>query len=78
MFNNITNKINIIMNSLNAFKSVAVMSSAYVASKTVEHFTACKQEDIKLKIKKEDTKMNIKKEDTKLKIAEIKKETNSK
>jgi hypothetical protein len=54
------------------------MSSAYVASKTVEHFTACKQEDIKLKIKKEDTKMNIKKEDTKLKIAEIKKETNSK
>ncbi len=51
MFNNIKGFIKINMNSSSAFKSIVAISTAYVGGKIVDHFTACKQEDTKIKIK---------------------------
>ena len=56
MFNNIKGIVKINMKQSYAFKSVVALSTGYVASKIVDHFSVCKQEDTKLK------ELNIKKE----------------
>jgi len=39
------------LTSSSAFKSIVAISTAYVGGKIVDYFTACKQEDTKIKIK---------------------------
>jgi hypothetical protein len=67
MLNNIKGIVKIYMTPSYAFKSVVALSTGYVASKIVDHFSVCKQEDTKMKeldIKKEIAfkELDIKKE----------------
>ncbi len=65
MFNNITGKINITMNSSSAFKSVVAVSAAYIGGKLIDHFTASKQEDTKIKIEEIKKEISLKEMDIK-------------
>ena len=66
MFNNITGRININMNSSSAFKSIVALSTAYLGTKI---FTVYKQEETKLKIEQLKKDIAFKELDIKTEIA---------